>query len=81
MSCPATFSTKTPPLLPRVADGGTTTDAEEVIPMAQPDALDVGLKQLVQSFADLSIVVNIIRESRDKAAPLRPALVDELRGL
>jgi hypothetical protein len=49
--------------------------------MAQPDALDVALEQLVQSFADLSVVVNVIRQSRDHTTHLQPALADELRHL
>jgi hypothetical protein len=61
MSCSAIFSTKTLPLLPRIADGGTTPATEEVIPMAQPDALDVALEQLVHSFGDLSVIANVIR--------------------
>jgi hypothetical protein len=66
---------------PRDADGWTTTEIEEIIPMAQPDALDVALEQLVQSFADLSVTVNIIREFRDKTASLRPAVLNELHRL
>jgi hypothetical protein len=54
---------------------------KEIIPMAQPDALDVALEQLVQSFADLSVVVNVIRQSRDHTTHLQPALADELRHL
>jgi hypothetical protein len=49
--------------------------------MAQPDALNVALEQLAQSLADLCVIVNTIREFRDKTAPLRPALVDELHRL
>jgi hypothetical protein len=49
--------------------------------MTQPDALDVALEQLAQSFADLSVVANAIRRSRPTTTHLRPALADELRGL
>jgi hypothetical protein len=49
--------------------------------MAQPDALDVALEQLAQSFADLSVVVNVLRQHRPPMAQLQPALADELRGL
>jgi hypothetical protein len=69
------------PVAPRDADGWTITETEEIIPMAQPDALDVALEQLVQSFADLSVPVNIIREFRDKTASLRPAVLNELHRL
>jgi len=66
---------------PQVVDGWTTTETEEMTPMAQPDALDVALEQLVQSFADLSVTVNIIREFRDKTASLRPEVLNELHRL
>jgi hypothetical protein len=49
--------------------------------MAQPDALDVALAQLEQSFADLCLVVNIIRQSRHNAPQLQRGLADELRDL
>jgi hypothetical protein len=49
--------------------------------MTHPDALDVALAQLAQSFADLSVVANAIRQSRPNTTHLRPALADELRGL
>lgn len=49
--------------------------------MAQPDALDVALAQLAQSFADLSVVVNVIRQFRDHTVDLRPGLATELRHL
>jgi hypothetical protein len=49
--------------------------------MAQPDALDGALVQLAQSFADLSVVANVIRQFGDHTAHLRPALADELRRL
>jgi hypothetical protein len=49
--------------------------------MVQPDELDVALKQLAQSFADLSVVVNVIRQYRDTTAQLQPTLADELRSL
>jgi hypothetical protein len=49
--------------------------------MAQPDTLDAALAQPAQSFADLSVVVNVIRQSGDHTAHLRPALADELRHL
>jgi hypothetical protein len=56
-------------------------ETKEIIPMAQPDALDVALEQLAQSFADLGVVVTVIRQFRHNAARLQPALADELRGL
>jgi hypothetical protein len=64
-----------------VADGWTATETEEIIPMAQPDPLDVALEQLAQALADLSVIINTAREFRDKVAPLRPAMVDELHRL
>jgi hypothetical protein len=56
-------------------------ETKESIPMAQPDALDVALEQLAQSFADLSVVVNVLRQHRHSIAQLQPALADELLGL
>jgi hypothetical protein len=49
--------------------------------MTQPDALDVALNQLAQSLADLSVVVNVMREFRHNTAHLQLALADELHGL
>jgi hypothetical protein len=49
--------------------------------MAQPDALDVALEQLAQSFVDLSVVVNVMRQFKHTTAHLQPVLADELRGL
>ena len=49
--------------------------------MAQPDALNVALEQLAQSFADLSVVVNVMREFKHNTADPQPALADELRVL
>jgi hypothetical protein len=56
-------------------------ETEETIPMTHPDALDMALEQLAQSFADLSVVANAIRQSRPNTTHLRPALADELRDL
>jgi len=49
--------------------------------MAQPDELDAALAQLAQSFADLSVVVNVIRQFRDQASHLQPGLANELHHL
>jgi hypothetical protein len=49
--------------------------------MTQPDALDVALEQLAQSFADLSVVVNVMREFRSGTTHLQLGLANELRGL
>jgi hypothetical protein len=49
--------------------------------MAQPDALDVALARLAQSFADLDLVVDIIRQSRHNVPQLQRPLADELRDL
>ena len=49
--------------------------------MGQPDALDVALEQLAQSFADLSVVVNVLRQHKHTKAQLQPALTNELLGL
>jgi hypothetical protein len=49
--------------------------------MTQPDALDVALEQLAQSFADLSVVVNVMRECRSGTTHLQLGLANELRGL
>jgi hypothetical protein len=49
--------------------------------MTQPDALDVALEQLAQSFADLSVVVNAIRQFRRGTTHLQLGLANELRGL
>jgi hypothetical protein len=49
--------------------------------MTQPDALAVALEQLAQSFADLRVVANVIRQLGDHTTHLRPALADELRHL
>jgi hypothetical protein len=54
---------------------------KETILMAQPDALDTVLAQLAQSFADLSVVANAIRQCRDQTVDLRPGLATELRHL
>jgi hypothetical protein len=56
-------------------------ETKESIPMAQPDALDVALAQLAQSFADLGLVVDIIRQSRHNVPQLQRPLADELRDL
>jgi hypothetical protein len=49
--------------------------------MAQPGALDMALAQLAQSFADLGLVVDIIRQSRHNVPQLQRPLADELRDL
>jgi hypothetical protein len=56
-------------------------ETKDMIPMAQPDALDAALEQLAQSFADLSVVVNAIRQFRPGTTHLQQGLANELRGL
>jgi hypothetical protein len=49
--------------------------------MAQTDVLDTALEELAQRLADLSLVVNTIREFRRNANRLRQPLADELRSV
>jgi hypothetical protein len=49
--------------------------------MTQPNDLDVALEQLAQSFADLSVVVNAIRQFGPGTTHLQLGLANELRGL
>jgi hypothetical protein len=51
-------------------------ETKEIFPMAQPDALDVALKQLAQSFADLGLVVNVMRQLKHNAAQLGPTALN-----
>jgi hypothetical protein len=49
--------------------------------MAQPDPLDNALAELAQAFADIGLVLNIVRELRRNADRLREPLKDELGQL
>jgi hypothetical protein len=56
-------------------------ETEDTIPMTPLDALDAALEQLAQSFADLSVVANVIRQSRPGTTHLQLGLANELRVL
>jgi hypothetical protein len=49
--------------------------------MAQPDPLDDALTDLAQAFADIGLILNIVRELRRNADRLRDPLKDELGHL
>jgi hypothetical protein len=46
--------------------------------MAQPEDLDIALTDLAQAFADIGLVLNIVRDLRRNADRLREPLKDEL---
>jgi hypothetical protein len=49
--------------------------------MAQPDPLDDALTDLAQAFADIGLVLDVLRQLRRNADRLRAPLKDELGHL